>query len=78
MGYQLIVGQLYKLGIDEVLRTCILKHEREDILRDAHEGTVGGNYVGKPIMHKIMHTRLWWPTIFRDTKEYCEACDVCQ
>lgn len=37
-----------------------------------------GHYTGKATMHKIMHIGLWWPTIFRDTKEYCETYDRCQ
>jgi hypothetical protein len=45
--YQLIVGNLYKLGIDGILRRCVLEHERPMILSEAHEGIVGGHYVGK-------------------------------
>lgn len=43
-----------------------------------HEGAVGVHYEGKSIAHKIMHARLWWPTIFRDMKDYFETCNVCQ
>ena len=56
----------------------IQMHEREDIMKYAHEGTMGGHYTGKVIVHKIMHVSLWCPTMFRDTKEYCEAYAVCQ
>ena len=75
---QLISDQLYMLGEYKILRRCILKNEREDIKRDAHEGTTRGHYVGKPTMHKIMHVGLWWPTIFKATKDYCKAYDTCQ
>jgi hypothetical protein len=27
---------------------------------------------------KVLRTGLWWPTIHRDSKEYCQQCDVCQ
>ena len=47
-------------------------------MMDVHEGLVGGHYVGKSTAPKIMRTRLWWPTIFRDTKDYYNSCDVCQ
>jgi hypothetical protein len=23
-------------------------------------------------------TGLWWPTVHKDSKEYCQKCDVCQ
>ena len=34
--YTLINGNLYKLGLDDVLRRCALEHEREDIIQEAH------------------------------------------
>jgi hypothetical protein len=45
--YQLITGHLYKMGADRILRMCVLEHERPIILAEAHEGIVGGHYVGK-------------------------------
>lgn len=60
-----------------MLKRCIGQHETEMIMGDAHEVTMGGHYAGKETTHKIMHARLWWPTIFQDTKDYCDGCDVC-
>jgi hypothetical protein len=45
--FQLIVGQLYKMGPDEILRRCVMDSERPFIIADAHEGIAGGHYVGK-------------------------------
>jgi hypothetical protein len=45
--YQLITGHLYKLGADNILRRCLMEHERPIILTEAHEGIAGGNYTGK-------------------------------
>jgi hypothetical protein len=45
--YQLIAGQLYKIGVDNILRRCVIEHERHIILAKAHEGIVGGHYTGK-------------------------------
>ena len=41
-----IAGQLYKLGPDEVLRRCVMPHEKEAIIREAHSGTAGGHFAG--------------------------------
>jgi hypothetical protein len=41
--YQLIVGHLYKMGVDIILRRCVLEHERLVVLAEAHEGIAGGN-----------------------------------
>jgi hypothetical protein len=66
------------MGIDNILRRYILDHERPIILVEAHEGIVGGNYIGKDTMQKVLRAGLWWPKIHRDLKEYCQQCDVYQ
>jgi hypothetical protein len=43
-NYQLIAGNLYKLGADGILRRCVLEHERNMVLSEAHEGVAGGHY----------------------------------
>jgi hypothetical protein len=73
----LIAGNLYNMGAYNILRRCVLKHERPRILAEAHEGIVGGNYAGKSTAQKVLHAGLWWPTIHRDAKDYCQRCDVC-
>ncbi|KAH9302479.1 hypothetical protein KI387_014062, partial [Taxus chinensis] len=42
--YMLISGDLYNLGRDEVLRKCVLEHERLAIMEEAHGGSAGGHY----------------------------------
>jgi hypothetical protein len=36
--YQLIAGHLYKMGANNILRRCVLGHERPRISAEAHEG----------------------------------------
>jgi hypothetical protein len=48
------------------------------ILEESHEAIVGGNYMGKETMQKVLRAGLWWPTLHKDAKEYYRACDVCQ
>ena len=42
--YILINGFLYKMGLDEVLRQCVLEQERENIMHEVHYGPAGGNF----------------------------------
>ena len=42
--YNLINGFLYKMGLDEVLCRCVLEHERENIVHEAHYGMTGGHF----------------------------------
>jgi transposase InsO family protein len=76
--FSLIVGQLYKMGLDEIFRRCVMEVERPLILTKSHEGIAGGHYVGKETAHKVLRAGLWWPTLHRDAKDYYRACDVCQ
>ena len=50
----------------------------EEIMKYAHEGGIGGHCIGKTNVDKIVYVGIWRPTIFRDTKDYCNTCDVCQ
>jgi hypothetical protein len=45
--FQLIAGQLYKMGPDEILRRCVMESERPLILAESHEGITGGHYARK-------------------------------
>ena len=42
--YQLITGQLYIRGKDDVIRRCTLPHEVDDFLFQAHNGIAGGHF----------------------------------
>ena len=46
LDFHLIVGNLYKLGPDEILRRCVLPHEQGQILAEENVGIVGGHYGG--------------------------------
>jgi hypothetical protein len=76
--FSLIVGHLYKMGLDEILIRCVMEAERPLILTEAHEGIIGGHYLGKETMQKVLRAGLWWPTLHRDTKDYSRGCYVCQ
>jgi hypothetical protein len=56
--FSLIAGQLYKMGPNEILRRCVMEEERPLILVEAHEGIVGGHYVGKSTTQNILRASL--------------------
>jgi hypothetical protein len=78
VDFSLIVGQLYKMGPNEILRRCVMEVERPLNLTEVHEGIAGGHYAGKAIVQKVLSTGLWWPTLYKDAKDYYRVCDVCQ
>jgi hypothetical protein len=77
VDFSLIVGQLYKMGPNEILRRCVMETERPLILTESHEGITVGHYTGKATTQKVLRAGLWWPTLHRDDKYYYRACDVC-
>ena len=76
--FTLINGNLYKLGLDDVLRRCALEHEREDIIQEAHSGEAGGQFSVEITIKKILQVGLWWPSINKDYKQKISQCDPCQ
>jgi hypothetical protein len=66
------------MGVDCILRRCVIEHERPRILVEAHEGIYREHYRGKDIVQKVLCAGLWWSTIHRDEKDYFQKCDVCQ
>jgi len=76
VDYQLIVGHLYKMGLDQILRCCVLQQEREANLWECHAGVAEGHVGGKATVRKILHAGLWWPTIHKDSKAFAKECYV--
>ena len=59
VDFTLIAGQLYKMRPDEILRRCVLEHEKPLILAEAHSRVAGGHYSGKSTAQNILTAGLW-------------------
>ena len=75
--YSLINGFLYKMGLDDILRRCVLEHERNNIMHEAHYGP-GGHFQAEKTAKKIQQSGLWWPTLHKDCKKIVRQSDRCQ
>jgi transposase InsO family protein len=76
--FQLIAGQSYKIGPDEILRRCVMEVERPLIFAKSHEGITRGHYARKETVQKVLRAGLRWPNLHKDAKKYYKGCDVCQ
>lgn len=76
--FTLINGSLYKLGLDDVLRRCVLENERNNIIEEAHSGVAGGHFQVDTTINKIVKSRLWCPSINKDCKNKIIHRDICQ
>ena len=57
--YSLINGFLYKKkGLDDILRRCMLEHERDNIMYEAHYGPAGEHFQANTTSKKIQHSGL--------------------
>lgn len=64
------------MGLDLILRHCVLQHRREDILWECHTRVKGGYVGGKTTTRKILQVGLWWPMVHKDSKSFANECDV--
>lgn len=76
--FQLINGLLHKMGLDEVLRRCVMEEETPGVLGESHEGLVGGHMGPNATTCKVLLVGLWWPTLYVDAWEWVLSCDTCQ
>lgn len=77
--FTIIDGVLYHMGPDKVMRRCMTADEILRILYKAHTSVCGGNHFdGRTTGLKISRAGYYWPTLFKDAREYCMRCDRCQ
>lgn len=68
-------GYLFHTGAHMEIRRCIREDEIFDILKACHDGPCGGHFAERRTAHKVLQTRYYWPTIFKDAKKFVQACD---
>jgi hypothetical protein len=77
-AYTWVVGYLFKLYPNHILRRCIREYEVHDILHACHDEPCGGHYATKRTTYKILQVGYYWPTLHRDARQYTSHCDECQ
>ena len=76
--YHLANDTLYRKNYDGVWLRCLEKDDVDHVLKEMHDGPVGGHYGGETTPHIILRARYYWPTVFRDSHAYAQKCKVCQ
>jgi hypothetical protein len=69
---------LFQMNYDGVLLRCLEQDDVEKVLKELHDGPVGGNFTGETTAHKILREGYYWPTLFRDAHTYTRRCKTCQ
>jgi hypothetical protein len=58
---------LFKLGNDGVMRRCVPREERQEILRKCHSTEYGGHYSHFRTQAKVWSSRFFWSEMHEDT-----------
>ena len=72
--FQVIQGKLYQLGKDSRLRQVISDSQARMILQELHKGNAGGHFSQDITIRKVLDAGYWWPTLYKDTYQYCQTC----
>ena len=76
--FQLVQGKLYRQGKDSRLRQVISDSQARVILQELHKGNAGGHFSQDITVCKVLDAGYWWPTLYKDTYQYCQTCHECQ
>ncbi|GKB50130.1 DNA-directed DNA polymerase [Tanacetum coccineum] len=68
----------FKLCPNNVMRRCVDGDEILEILARCHSGPTGGHHSALIIGKKVYESGFFWPSIFKDAKDYVMRCDACQ
>ncbi|GJZ21415.1 reverse transcriptase domain-containing protein [Tanacetum coccineum] len=68
----------FKLCPDNIMRRCVAVNEICEILAHCHSGPIGGHHSTSVTGRKVYESGFFWPTIFKDAKDYVMRCDACQ
>lgn len=73
--FTIMNGYLYKMGPGDVLRRCVLDHEKWAIVEEAHVGPQGGHYHANTTIRKNLKARLCWPKLNKDCRAIINKCE---
>ncbi|GJQ90316.1 putative nucleotidyltransferase, ribonuclease H [Tanacetum coccineum] len=68
----------FKLCSNNVIRRCVAGNEIFEILAHCHSGPTRGHHSASIIRRKVYESGFYWPSIFKDAKDYVMKCDACQ
>ena len=77
-SYQIIDGVLFRKNYDGVFLRCLEQEDASKLVKELHDGPVGGHFFRGTTAHKILRAGYYWPTLFKDAHAYVRKCDICQ
>ncbi|KAL6337544.1 hypothetical protein AAG906_037137 [Vitis piasezkii] len=59
---------LFKYCADQIIRKCVPKQEKHEILSHCHENACGGHFASQKMAMRVQ-SGFWWPSLFKDAHE---------
>ena len=79
LKFTMIEHALYRLGRDGILRRCVPRSARQQlVIEEAHAGDAGDHFAAEITIKKYLQVGLWWDSMQPDVITYCRKCDICQ
>jgi hypothetical protein len=69
---------LFKYCPDQIIRRCVPNGEITSVLNFCHSEACGRHFSIKKTAAKILQCGFYWPTLFKDTNDFCRTCERCQ
>ena len=69
---------LFKRCADGIIRRCVPREEAQRILWHCHGSQYRGHFGGERTTTKVLQCGFYWPTLYRDSREFVRNCDSCQ
>ncbi|XP_072065869.1 uncharacterized protein [Arachis hypogaea] len=69
---------LFRRCSDGMIRKCVPESEVRSILWHCHGSAYGGYFGPKRTATKVLQSGFYWPTIFKDAREFIHQCNECQ
>lgn len=78
VAYSWIQEDPFYTGPDLIIRRCVREEAVFDILKSAHDEPFGDHFANKRTAYKVLCAGYYWPSLFKDARQYVKHCDSCQ
>ena len=69
---------LYKRGFSRPYLRCLGIEEVDYVMREVHKRICENHSGSRSLVHKLVRTGYYWPTMQKDVETYIKTCDKCQ
>jgi hypothetical protein len=76
--YKMVLGQLYRSGVLQLLLRCISFAEGEEMAKEIHQGLCGAHQAARTVASKVFRQGVYWPTMLKVCVEQIKKCESCQ